>query len=649
MASKYPRSLQTLCRQTLPLILRATKGRGMVEAIAEIVATDRWNSFDKFHQTTQTLVRRYQQAGAQVEVYPVQTGGRLHSGRWIIREAADVGGATVDVVAPLKQRLLDYGDNPWHAVQWTAATPKEGVSTELVVLDTADEIDRLPTDGLAGKTLLTSLNIRAHMELIADKGATVVMSDIPVAGLPDAVAWTKFGWGGVPMGHATARLVGLVLSQRQGEKLRRLARRHDNVVLHTKVDVRKYVGTHDVVCGLVRGATKPQEEIWVTAHSNEPGAIDNASGVAVTLEVARVLETLIAAGKIPRPQRTIRLLNAYECYGFFPYLERAGLPQPLAGLNVDSVGARPDVCDGRLEWHSTIPMSARFVDWIGEAILRATLRRYNPGYKLLLEPFRSTADTLIGDPQYGYPCPWITTHKKGQAFDAYHTSADTLKLISPGGMKTCAASTIAYLLYIANLDGTAVAQTARTETDRLLGQLDVGRKKLPATQVDYVRQVHRTSMDQLGRFAEGVDLNGHLKEVQAAAAKVGRKEKKQRIAALARRVPRRTAPITPSSESTPPEISRRIGRTRLSPWTLFWADGKRTLAEIARLAAWEECDGRYTSMEKGYREVDLEQVIDFFEAHAALGYVEFCGRAAPGYLSEPERIYRGAGLKQRRP
>ena len=625
MPSRNPRSLQKLCRETLPLILRQTRGQGMVEAIAEIVETDRWNSFDKFHETTKTLVRRYEQAGAAAEVYPVQTGGRLSSGRWIIREAADVDGATVDVVAPVKERVLDYRDNPWHAVQWTAGTPKQGMRTELVVMDTVEEIAQLPADGLVGKTLLTSLNIRSHMELIADKGASGVITDIPVEGLPDAVAWTKFGWGGVPMGHATARLVGLVLSQRQGGKLRRLVRQHGTLTLHTRVDVRKYVGAHDVVSGIVRGAEKPEEEIWVTAHSGEPGAIDNASGVALTLEVARVLEGLIAAGKIPRPQRTIRLINAYECYGFFPYLERAGLPQPLAGLNVDSVGAKPAVCDGRLEWHSTIPMSARFVDWIGEAVLRATLRRYNPGYKLFLEPFRSTADTLIGDPQYGYPCPWISTHRESSAFDAYHTSADTLKLISAGGMKVCAASMATYLHYMADLDGMAVVETARTETERILGMLDVGRRKLPATQVEYLREVHRTSMAQLRRFAPeaGTALDGFAKEVQAAGTSVVRQAKRKRTTSATRRVPRRKAPITPSSESTPPEISRWISRTRLSPWTLFWADGKRTLADIAELASWEECDGRYSSGEKGFREVDLERVVDFFEAHAALGYVEF--------------------------
>ena len=135
MPTGRPRSLLKLCRQTLPLILRETRGKGMVDAVAEIVETDRWNSFDRFHQTTKILVRRYEEAGAEVEVHPAQTGGRLGSGRWIIRDAADVGRATVDVCAPVRQRVLDYRDNPWHAVQWTSGTPREGLKTELVVLD----------------------------------------------------------------------------------------------------------------------------------------------------------------------------------------------------------------------------------------------------------------------------------------------------------------------------------------------------------------------------------------------------------------------------------------------------------------------------------------------------------------------------------
>ena len=52
--------------------------------------------------------------------------------------------------------------------------------------------------------------------------------------------------------------------------------------------------------------------------------------------------------------------------------------------------------------------------------------------------------------------------------------------------------------------------------------------------------------------------------------------------------------------------------TKLSNWALFWADGQRTVAEIAALI----------SSERKF-EIDPQQVAEFFEAHEALGYVKF--------------------------
>ena len=123
------KSLQRLCRQTLPLILQQANGREMMAAVRDVVQTDRWNSFDRFGETTATLTSRYEAAGARVEVESIQTGGRIGSGRWIIREAADVVGATVDVVHPLAKRVLDWQENPWHVIQWSAATPAERPAT----------------------------------------------------------------------------------------------------------------------------------------------------------------------------------------------------------------------------------------------------------------------------------------------------------------------------------------------------------------------------------------------------------------------------------------------------------------------------------------------------------------------------------------
>ena len=94
------------------------------------------------------MTRHYEEVGAEVEVETIATGGRIGSGRWIIQEAADVSGATVDVVAPVQRRLLDYQKDPWHMIQWTAATPAVGVRTGLVVLDSAEDPDKLIAQGV---------------------------------------------------------------------------------------------------------------------------------------------------------------------------------------------------------------------------------------------------------------------------------------------------------------------------------------------------------------------------------------------------------------------------------------------------------------------------------------------------------------------
>lgn len=622
-----PKSLQRLCRQTLPLMLQQASGQKIMAAVRDVVQTDRWNSFDRFGETTATLTNRYEAAGVRVEVESIQTGGRLGSGRWIIREAADVAGATVDVVHPLAERVLDWQENPWHVIQWSAATPACGLRLRLVILDQVEDIQRQPTDGLAGAIVLTKLDPRSHLGLLAAKGAAAVITDRPVPNLPSAVAWTKFGWGAIPLEHAAARLVGFAISEQQGARLRRLAQ-HGPLTLHVRADIRKYVGSHDVVCGVIEGADDPQDEVWAIAHSAEPGAIDNASGVAVTLEIARVIEGLIAAGKLARPKRTIRLLNAYECYGFFAYLERVRrLQTPLAGACIDTVGSQPAICNGRLEWHATIPMSAGFVDRVGAAILRAGVRQHKPGYRVHLARFMSTADTLIGDPQYGFPCPWITTHHRqsGRGFDAYHSSADVEALLSPRGLETCVASMAAYLYYLADMGSREVEELVRTETQHFLSVLK--KKKRPRAEAEYVREAHSRSVRRLTRWLWGGSRSSILaamdaseQQVSAAAAEAAQPGKRARRTARARLVPRRTAVLSPTAENAPAAINARIAATQLAPWALFWADGRRNVGEIAECIACEEADYRAGPRTDG--PVTVDRVHEYFAAHAELGYAE---------------------------
>ena len=631
-----PGSVVNFCKTVLPLLHAGTDGKRVLDDVRAVVATDRWNSFDRFRETTEYLVSRFEESGAKAEVHTMRTGGSIGSGRWIIHKAADVRSATMDVIRPVKKRILDYSENPWHVIQWSGATPPGGMENELAVVDTREDLSRVPRGGLGGKVVLTRMDPRGMLRSFAEAGASAVVTDHPVPNLPNATAWTKFGWGGVPIQDAAIQMVGLVLSENQGKRLRRLLRTHGSLTVRTDVDIRHYAGTHDQVSGVVPGAADPQDEVWALAHSAEPGAIDNASGVALCLEIARVLEQLIAAGKLPRPRRTIRLLCAYECHGFFKYLEDTQrLQTPLAGVVIDSVGSKPSVCGGRIEWHATIPMSAGFVDRLGETILTETLRLRNPGYRLFMEPFQPTSDTLIGDPKYGFPCPWLTTHHHGpgRGFDAYHSSADTPGLLSTRGLAACATAMAGYLYWLADAGTGEIVDVAAAETARSIRRL---RRSSPSVaQVEYEREQHRVILEKLERWMWGggrpgvlarfADHEREVREVARTLSKGGRRTRRKRVEG-GDRIPRRTRLLSPIGENTPPAISSRISGTGLSPWTLFWADGNRTLHEISQAVACETGNP-----------VKMEGVIAFFEAHAELGYVEL--------IEKSERVTRDGLVK----
>lgn len=612
------RRLHRACRGLAPRLDRVIDGREMLAWVERIVSTDRWVSFERFAETSRYLAAEFERHAA-AEVHSIQTGEAMGSGRWTIPEAFDVVRAVADVIAPVRERVVDYHANPWQIVKWSSSTPRDGLTLDLVAVDSAEELDRLPRGALVGKAVLNRAALTGRPRDWADRGAGVVLFDPVTKNHPEATKWLGWGWAGVAHAQGAARPVGLVLPSTVGDRLRRLLR-DGPVRLHVDVETRRYVGAHEVVSGIVRGVDR-DSEIWAIAHDMEPGAADNASGVALCLAAAAGLERLIAAGELPRPKRTIRLLCAYECYGFFAYLEQVRrYDTPLAGVCVDCVGMRPDRCAGRLEWHDTIPMSAAFVETVGEVALRHALRVRNPGYRLYRQPFVSTSDTLIGDPKVGFPCPWIATLRPKQPlYDEYHSSADTIDVLSPDGLAACAVGVASYLYHLADMGTDDVHELAEHVTARTLAEI-AGAGRIRA---DYLADRHHESLRRLRRWWWGGDhaaLAGGFAErvARVREAAVARGRRRGRRAPGDGRVPRRIAPLAPTLENTPGAIADRIRATGLPAWALFWADGERDLREIAeRLTA-----------EHG-RPAEPAKVAEFFEAHAALGYVE---------LVEPEDI-----------
>jgi len=135
-----------------------------------------------------------------------------------------------------------------------------------------------------------------------------------------------------------------LLPPREAQYLRDRLLRHENIVVRAKVTSKSgEVNLHVPQC-VIQGTDTTAGEIIFTAHLYEGyvkmGANDNASGSAVLLEVAHLLDKLIKEGKIDKPKRNIRFLWVPEFSGTIPWVNaHAGLvKKALCDINLDMVG-----------------------------------------------------------------------------------------------------------------------------------------------------------------------------------------------------------------------------------------------------------------------------------------------------------------------
>jgi aminopeptidase YwaD len=107
-----------------------------------------------------------------------------------------------------------------------------------------------------------------------------------------------------------------------------------NVSLETKL----YNSEELTVIAKAHGDTKANEEIVFSAHVQEPGANDNASGVGAQTEMARTTAVLLNSGKLELA-RTITFLFGDEIISTRRYVEEDSVASAIRwGISLDMVG-----------------------------------------------------------------------------------------------------------------------------------------------------------------------------------------------------------------------------------------------------------------------------------------------------------------------
>jgi Zn-dependent M28 family amino/carboxypeptidase len=230
----------------------------------------------------------------------------------------------------------------------------------------------------------------------------------------------------------------------------------------------------------IPGRLAAAERIVIAAHVQEPGANDNASGVATLAELARALRLGIAGGRIPRPERTLTFLWLEEISGSRQWLKahpeeaknvRYMFSMDMTGENVRKTGGSflierwPDPgavfdrpWDPHTEWgRGDVRAEQLKGDLINDLHLAICLRvARKTGWIVKTNPYEGGSDhTVFGTAGVPAVLDWHFTDRY------YHTNLDTPDKTSAREMRNVgvAVAASAWLLASAR-ESTALAVAA---------------------------------------------------------------------------------------------------------------------------------------------------------------------------------------------
>lgn len=198
-------------------------------------------------------------------------------------------------------------------------TPPEGITAEIIVANSFDELDHLGRQNVAGKIVL--FNVAFDKQKAADGLANQAYDEAVIyraEGAKKAAAMGAVGSlvrsvGGADYrlphtgGSSAADIPAGAVSSEDADLIAHLAsqgkvRMHVILTSQTAEDV----STFNVV-GDLKGSEHPEQVVIVSGHLDSwdlgTGAIDDAAGVAVAMETAQLMQQLHL-----RPKRTLRVI-----------------------------------------------------------------------------------------------------------------------------------------------------------------------------------------------------------------------------------------------------------------------------------------------------------------------------------------------------
>ncbi len=600
---------------------------------------DRWFSFSGMLRSCEYDVAKMVEYGfddARVEKYPAD--GKTQFGYWTMPLAWDPVDATLTITSPASRAgkvLASYKSIPCSLVMWTPSTPKGGIEGEIVAMERGDSDEDYAGVNVKGKFLLTSRRAAAVRAQAIKRGALGIISDTSrwPHEMPDAVDWMN-AWSEDPCGWGLLagdnNILAFNISHRRGRELRALCGR-GAVRVKAVAQTKLYKGAFPAAVGAIAGTTN--EEVLTLGHGAEQGAVDNSSGCSVMLEALRILKTLIDAGKLPRPKRTIRMLVSWEVYATLAFVakHRARAKRTVAAVCIDSVAGSQRINATPLGLHRNPHANSSCTDTLMALIAEKTWPAPDRRHYWCVAPYSMT-DNVTAHPGIGIPTPWLGMIGHRQ----WHTNMDTPDKVDVEALGRISALVAAYLYFLANAGereaswmADATSADWRMQLARAGVELSASLDKSPDAaalartqaagleRVEYLRMLGKKAIVSSRRFSAKKsafldrDVDQAVNMLNEAA-----NDEREHVESTGREIAERNGWRLALPDAEPSDEMKRaaamiVERAEMGPiafdgiplskrvdlddtrWggqiqtVLMWCDGKRTLAEAVRLASLE--------------------------------------------------------------
>lgn len=383
--------------------------------------------------------------------------------------------------------VLQFATNRNMIAVYSASTPAEGVTAELVDVGKGTREDFEAKD-VAGKIVLAESSANAVYRQAMAKGALGVLAySMPAYNQPEKYV-NSIQFQNISYADSATQKWVIMLSYQAKERLRK-ALAKGTVTVTAKIETRIYAAEELTLVANARGSIKPDERFVFSAHVQEPGANDNATGAATLAEMARATAALILQKKF-MPQRTLTFLWGDEIVSTDRYIkdnrQRAegikwGLSLDMVGEDVSKTGGSfliekmPDPSaiwtrgkEKHTEWGGSVMTESQlFLHYFNDLLLNRCLQQaqFN-GWVVNTNPFEGGSDHT---PFLRAKIPGLLMWHFTDVF--YHTDADRLEATSSEEMKNVgvSASATAYILATADEKTTLmlIEEVSKNALDRL--------------------------------------------------------------------------------------------------------------------------------------------------------------------------------------